>query len=246
MRWTSILAGAVCLFSTSAAAQTLTIAIEDKDFAPYTMVRDGQAEGACAEIAEATLDRMGAKVEYVSVPWSRVLLYVEKQKVDAALCGTISIERDSYSYYPDEALLHYDATLFVAETSDIDSFDLSALAGKTFGAVIGYSYQGAAVELQEQGMIRHDAYDRESLVRLLLAGKIDAVLDSVEPMQRVTARLDVSDQIRPIEPKLRYAPAYLFFSRKPGNEAFAVEFSAALKEFKETPEYWEIQAKFGF
>lgn len=246
MRWTSILAGVVWLVSLSAAAQTVTIAVEDKDFAPYTMVRDGKATGACAEIAEATLERMGAKAEYVSVPWSRVLLYVENQKVDAALCGTSGHNRDTYSHYPDEALLYYDATLFVANGSDIEDLQPATLSGKTFGTIIGYSYQGAGDELERLGMTRQDTYDREGLIRQLLAGKVDAVLDSVEPMQRVSARLNVSDQIRSITPKLRYAPAYLFFSKKPGNEDFAAAFSNALKDFKETPEYWDIQDRFGF
>ena len=232
--------------ATPSQAQTIVIAVEDKDFAPYTMVRDGKAAGACAEFVEGTLDVMGAKAEYVSVPWSRVLLYVENQKVDAALCGTISDDRAAYSHFPEEAVLYYDATLFVRSDSDVQTFRAEDLSGLTFGTIIGYSYQGGAVELEQHGLIRKQAYDRLSLMRQLLNGQVDMVLDSLEPMQRQIDKLGATGQIRVLDPKVRFAPAYLFFSQKPGNEKLAQDFTEALRAFKETPAYWEIQSKYDF
>ena len=238
---------AILALTVGAKAQTIVIAVEDQDFAPYyTVAPDGKAVGACAEIVEGALATMGAKAEYVPVPWSRVLLYVESQRVDAALCGTFSDERDAFSHFPKEEVLYYDATLFVREDSDFQAFDITQLSGRTFGTIIGYSYQGGAKELEANGLIRKDTYDRLGLVRQLLNGQVDAVLDSLEPMQRMVDKIGAGGQVRALDPKVSFAPAYLFFSKKPGNDALAKDFTAALRAFKETPAFGEIQAKYDF
>ena len=228
-----------------ASADVRTIAVEDKDYAPYYVWIDGRPSGPCIDIVSGTFALMGDTVEYLRFPWSRVLRSVEEQKVDAGLCGTRSEERSVYSHYPNEPLLIYDATLFTRADSELQTSAIEVLKGRSFGIVKGYSFGDIEQELESEGMIRLEAASRESLWNQLLIGRIDTALDSILPMVADTIRMGKRGEIRPLYPSLAETPGYLFFSQKPGNDALAKKFSQVLKEFKRTPEYLELKARYG-
>jgi polar amino acid transport system substrate-binding protein len=235
----------VLLSMQPAQAETITVAVEDKDWTPYYVWEEGEPRGPCSEIAAGAIRHMGAEVEFVRVPWVRVLLSVERQTVDAGLCGTKNDERAAYSHYPEESLLSYDATLFVHADSPLESSDVSGLKGKTFGSVKGYTYGDIDKTLEAQGLVRLEANSREALFKLLIRGRLDMMLDSILPTISDARKLGVETQIRPLEPSLSETPAYLFFSQKPGHDELAKRFSAALKEFKETDAYSTIEQRYG-
>ncbi|MGQ7846408.1 substrate-binding periplasmic protein [Granulosicoccus sp. 3-233] len=226
-------------------ADVRTIAVEDKDYAPYYVWTDGKPTGPCIDIVSGTFALMGDTVEYRRFPWSRVLRSVEEQKVDAGLCGTRSEERAAYSHYPSEHLLIYDATLFVRADSDLQTSASDRLVGRSFGIVTGYSFGDIEQDLEKEGMIRLEATSRESLWNQLLIGRIDTALDSILPMVDDTTRMGRRDEIRALQPSLAETPGYLFFSRKPGNDVLAQDFSRALKTFKSRPEYLELKSRYG-
>ena len=230
----------------SARAEPVTVAIEDKDYAPYYVWVDGEPTGPCVEITRGTFEQMGMEVEFVRSPWSRVLRSVEEQKVDAGLCGTRTDEREAYSHYPDEPLLLYDATLFARADAPFESSDAAQLAGRSFGMVRGYTYAGVDAALEEAGMVRVEAATRESLWKLLQIGRIDTALDSILPMIADTRRMGIAEEIRILQPSLAETPGYLFFSKKPGNDTLAQEFSDALRAYKESAAYEAIMEDFGF
>lgn len=226
-------------------AETITVAIEDKNWAPYYVWVEGTPTGPCPEIAAGAIQHMGFEVKFVRVPWVRVLLSVERQTVDAGLCGTKTSERSAYSHYPEEPLLSYDATLFVRADSPLQTSEIAGLKDKTFGSVKGYTFGDVDGRLEAQGMSRLEANDREALLRLLIRGRLDVVLDSILPTAFDARKLGVHAQIRPLFPSLSETPAYLFFSRRPGHDELAKKFSAALREFKETDAYDTIKARYG-
>jgi polar amino acid transport system substrate-binding protein len=228
-----------------AAAETIVVAIEDKDWNPYYTWVDGQPHGPCVEIAAGAIRQMGAEFEFERYPWVRVLQSVERQKVDAGLCGTRNDERAAYSYYPEEPLLNYDATLFVLTDSPLQNSEISGLVGKSFGMVKGYAYGGVDDRLEAAGMVRIETANRESLLKLLTLGRVDTVLDSILPTVSAARAMSLSDRVRPIFPSLDETPGYLFFSRKPGHDALAKRFSDALKDFKTTEEFAAIRERYG-
>lgn len=221
------------------------IAVEDKDWSPYYIWVDGQARGACPEIAAGAVRQMADEAEFVRYPWARVLQSVELRKVDAGLCGTRTDERAAYSHYPDEALLNYDATLFVRADSGLQSSAMTGLRGKSFALVKGYNFGEVDADLEAGGMIRIETPGRESLMKLLLLGRVDTVLDSRLPFPADARQQGVTDRVRALSPSLAETPGYLFFSRKPGHDALARRFSVALSAFKETPDYRAIKARYG-
>ena len=155
---------------------------------------------------------------------------IRTQKADAALCGLKTDERAAFSYFPDQALLHYDATLFVDDRSTLLSSTPSALAGKRYGVIMGYAYDDVDRMLQAAGLVRTEALDRSSLLTQLITGKVDMILDSRLPTRAEARRLAIEGQIRPLEPSLSRGPAFLSFSKKPGHKDLASRFSDALLE----------------
>lgn len=241
------LAAALLLASQQIAqAESISIAVENKDWVPYYVWKNGTPSGPCPEIAAGAIRHMGFDVNFVGVPWARVLHEVEQQSVDAGLCGTKTPERAAFSHFPEEPLLSYDATLFVRSDSSLKGSDPSTMKGMTFGSINGYNYGGVDVSLEEMGMTRLNANDREALLNHLINGRMDVVLDSILPTMADARRLGIETNIRPLAPSLSETPAYLFFSGREGNKELADRFSKALREFKTTDEYRAILERYGF
>ena len=246
--WASSFTSALLVFLSIqlAHADTITVAVEDKNYVPYYLWVDGKPQGLCVEVAKAAIREMGHEVKFVRVPWVRVLLSVEQKRVDAGLCGTKNAERAAYSYYPEEPLTSFDATLFVRSNSPLQSPNVEGLEGLTFGLIKGYNYGELDKDLERQGLIRLEARDRKALFQMLVKGRIDMILDSILPTFADARRFGVHTQIRPLFPSLSESLGYLFFSQKPGHDEFAKKFSAALREFKQTDEYSTIKERYGF
>ena len=119
------------------------------------------------------------------------------------------------------------------------------MEGLTFGLIKGYNYGDVDKDLENHGLIRLEARDREGLLRLLINRRLDMVLDSTLPTFADARKLGVQAQLRPIFPSLSETPAYLFFSQKPDNDELAIRFSDALKEFKATDAYTSIRERYG-
>lgn len=234
----------VCLASAALAQSVVTVAVEDRDYAPYYTWDNGVLKGPCGDIVSAVFGNMGVEVNFIPAPWVRVIKMVEEQTADAALCATETEERRAYAVFPDEALLSYDATLFVLEGSPLTSSDASTLTEGSFGLVSGYSFAGLDLELEERGLVRLETTSRESLVRVLLAGRVDMVLDSRLPIFADAETYGAAGQIRALEPTLSETPGYLMFSAKDGAGDFAQAFSDELAKFKKTPEFAEIAARY--
>lgn len=236
---------ALLFFASSAIAQTVVkVAVEDRDYAPYYTWENGALNGPCGDIVSAVFDAMGVEVEFVGAPWVRVIKMVEDKTADAALCATETEERRAYAVFPAEHLLSYDATLFVLDGSPLATTDPTTLTDGSFALVGGYSFAGVDQELEERGLVRLETTSRESLVRVLLAGRVDMVLDSRLPIFADAEAFGVADQIRALEPTLSETPAYLMFSAKEGANDVARAFSDALAQFKTTPEFAEIAMRY--
>jgi ABC-type amino acid transport substrate-binding protein len=230
----------------TASAESIAVAIEDKDWKPYYSWVDGKPMGACVEIAAGAIRHMGAGVEWVRMPWARALQAVERKTVDAGLCGTLTEERSAYSIYPDEPLLSFDATLFVRPDSRFQTSDAARVTGQSFGMIKGYNFGDVDKALESRGMIRIEALNRSRLLKMLSIGRVDMILDSILPTFAESRELGYGGQIRALLPSLSETPGYLFFSRKPDHAGLAKRFSSALVRFKSTPAYDAIREKYGF
>ncbi|MEQ8653059.1 MAG: transporter substrate-binding domain-containing protein [Kiloniellales bacterium] len=163
-----------------------------------------------------------------------------------ALCATQTKEREGFSHYPEEELLLFDTTLIVRSDDEAEILEDAIQPGKRFGIIKGYSFGGADDLLEAAGMSRIETPNRDALLKLLVLGRVDSVLDSTLPILYDAERLDLDGEVRPLYPPLASTPTYLLFSQAPGNEELSQQFSEALKAFKLTPTYSEIREVYGF
>lgn len=231
--------------SQTGAQETVSVAVEDKDYFPYYYWSDDGLEEPCGDITTAVFAAMGYVVVFESAPWTRAIRMVEEGTIDAALCATETVERNAFARFPDEPLLSYDVTLFVQADSPLQFSSLGGLFGLSFGVVAGYSFGGDDDMLEAGGMIRQETSSRESLVQVLLAGRVDAILDSRLPIMADAERLGAEGELRALRPSLSETPAYLMFSDKDGAEDLVHAFSEELISFKKTLAYREIADRYG-
>ena len=238
MRWLglAVSALAVVVSLSPARAETTVIAVEDKDWSPCCTWVKGEPRDRCFEIAEGAFRHNGAEVEFVFYPRARVIQSVELRKVGSGFCGTRTDERAAYSQVPYEALLDYDATLFVRAEADLQRPVIEELRGKNFALVHGHNFGEADEDIEAVGMIRTETPCRESLVKLLLIGRVDTSLDCILPLLADARRLEISSQIRVLLPSLAETLGFLSFGKTPGHDALAKRFFATLNAFTETPE----------
>ncbi len=237
---------AVQVDSARAEGESIAIAVEDKDWSPYYLWRDGELEGACAEVAAGAIRYMGFEPRFERYPWVRILLLLKRQDIEAALCATRTEEREAFSHYPKEELLFFDTTLIVRSDSAFEDLESAIQAGQRFGIIKGYSFGGADDFLEDAGMTRVEVPNRDALLKLLMRGRVDAVLDSSLPILYDAQRLDLEGEFRALYPPLATTPTYLMFSQAPGNAELTQRFSDALQAYKLTPDYAAIRKKYGF
>ncbi len=212
---------------------------------PYAIEGEGNIRGTDVEITKAVFQQLGIAVEIKFYPWARSLLMVENQEADAILDASITPEREEFLYFPEEPVSEGITVFFIQKGRFIPFTTLEDLNELTAGALIGYSY---CDEIDNAlFMVNPELVSSlETSFRMLLANRLDFLIE-VDSVGYFTAKqMGILDQID-IIPNATYCQGgnYLAFSKKPGNDELASQFSRALLEFKMTNEYKNILNTYG-
>ncbi len=199
-------------------------------FPPYNYEKDGKPYGIQYELVAATLKKMNRSFQIKFVPWKRALLNA-KNKVSDAIPGVLkSDDREQWLIFPEEPIMITKVVIFYRKEEDFQYKDLSSLAGKRVGTVKGYHY-GKDFD-QSTLFIRDEVSSLKQNFQKLLAGRIDLVA-SFRPVGLHTLyKLDLSDKFSYSPTPVHQAEMYMAFTKKPGNDLLAAEFSRVLKEIK--------------
>ena len=69
------------------------------DFAPNYFLQDGHWVGLDVELAEAVVKEAGLEVEFMELPWSRALAYMQTGEVDLMANLSRSADREAFIYF---------------------------------------------------------------------------------------------------------------------------------------------------
>ena len=224
---------------------TLTILTEL--WPPYVMRDDnGELVGADLDLARAVLLQMGYRTEVKVLPWKRVLQQAHLKQGDAVLDVFYVKDRQEWLHYPEEPLSRSGEVLFYAADRPVKFEQLSDLKGLRIGVQADYAYSPDF--LADKGVIRVAMTGDGKMVKqlhLMMAGRLDGVVLNERVGRYLLRTQGLQDQVAYAAPLLTEDNRnFLGFTHKPGHDQLAIQFSSALKAFKQTPAYQQLLARY--
>ncbi len=211
---------------------------------PYGYLEDGKAKGFELDIFASVMKRMKMGVVFEERPWKRCLYMVRRGKADLLISIIKTKKREAFLCFPREYISISETALFTTAGRQID-FDgsLESLKGYTIGVTSAFSYgdafDGADFLIKDEN-IRPDA-----IVKKLLMERTELGIGNIAVISLIARKKKSLHRIRFLKPLIHSRKLYVGFSAAKGHEQLAEAFSAALHDFKTTPEYPAILKSYG-
>ena len=232
----------------TALAQTRLSVAGDVAFPPYSYLVAGNAAGIDVDILAELSRRTGVEFDIQLAPFKRVIETVRDGRVDAGMAVLRSAEREGFAIFT--GVLHNSTyALFVPAGSTLAFDGLDSLRGRHIGKVRGFFVSEAFDAEVAAGQIRiTEAATAEQSLRMLVAGRIDAISGQAVVTRYVARELGLADRIqvlpRPLAPD---RPTYLVLSRSsplPDKEALAQRLRLALEAMHRDGTVQRIEARY--
>ncbi|WP_158253608.1 substrate-binding periplasmic protein [Chromobacterium alticapitis] len=207
---------------------------------PYHYLgRDGQPAGYSVELLNQAAARLGCRVAYRQMPWSRALQDLRLGKVDAAMQALKTREREAYACY----VPGYSISLVqlwvrrdhLAQWPVERLEDLGRLGLVRLGVTRGDSY-GESVDgwlRKPPPTVRVDTGETlENGLRKLQLGRIDLLLATLDTVPNELARLPQQPAIAALSPVWRVGGAFYVFSKRSVSPGLCQAFADALRDMK--------------
>jgi polar amino acid transport system substrate-binding protein len=214
---------------------------------------DAQRPGLTVELLRLVERRVGVRFDFVRVPWARSMYLLETNQVDGVFHGSWVAERERFASYPmkdgrpdaTRSIFTQSYHLYARKGAHVAWNGDQLAVGGPVGTTRGYS---VARWLQERGVRVEEENDLPSSLRKVLAGRLEAYAELENMAAAVIARHgdEMRDLVK-LEPALRTVPYYLmlskgFVKREP---ALAERIWSAIGEARRSPEYRELERKYG-
>lgn len=201
-----LLGGFICLLGAAALfpagkAQADTIRLRADYWCPYNCAPNDARPGYMIELATLALAPLGHHVEYAFTPWDRALEEVAEGSIDAVV-GATPLEADGL-VLSDPLGLDNDC-FFVRQESTWRYRDIASLNDVLLGVVSGYTHDEGPIDSYieanhgEGGTVTatRDDEGAEKNVKLLLNGRLDAILDSEAVIRFVAKQAGSGEAIK--------------------------------------------------
>jgi polar amino acid transport system substrate-binding protein len=161
-----------CVSVNLSAADDSDFSIAGAELAPHS----GQAlpqKGWVPQVINEALKSSGYRVDFQFLPFNRALVSVRKGQIDAMSPLYISELRKTFLYYS-EPLVISKTSLFYTKEKPVNYRNISDLSGLKIAIMRGASVNPEFDKYQD--MIRIEVTSYEQLVRMLLLGRVDALV----------------------------------------------------------------------
>jgi len=190
--------------------------------------------GVLWEISRDVLENMGYEVKLDFVPWKRAQRLVLSNERDGIIGIGVTDQRETLYRFPVEALLVSETAVCTTKEQAFQYEDLDSLKGMKVGVSPGYTY---STEIKTATHFEKvDMPSIDSGLKMLMLGRIDAMLANRIVIGIQAERLGFSDRIKASEKPVSGGPVYLAFSPETSAE-FLTAFSDALKHYKNSEDY---------
>ena len=178
------------------------------DWPPYSVMKDGEAEGITVETLREAADRAGFAATFRELPWKRCLQMVEAGQVDAVMDAA---ERDEYLQGEASSTV-YTNTFWVRADDPSKTFNSSILQGKSVGLVAGYRYGDELDEILSQpGVQKEYSKDDSTNIRKLSFKRVDVIISDFASTQYFAKENGLS--LRALMPSHSFDRLYQSFNK---------------------------------
>jgi len=210
---------------------------------PTAYFVNDEPTGVLVDVVREAFSRAGYSVTIKLEPWARCI----EDARDGIADGIFSIfdtpERRTFLSYTSQPIITQTVSFFVQKNSPI-SFDgnFATLSSRTLGVINQTSYGPRFDEALKNGTFRKVDYanSAESIVKILLAGRVEVIPSYRHVVLNTAKFLGVQDQIRELTPEVESIPSYLAFSRKQDYRSVMADYEKALKSMRQDGSYDRI------
>ncbi len=152
-------------------------------FCPFNCEPDTAQPGYAVEILQEIFAPHGIEIDYKTMPWVRTLREAANGNIDGAL-GTSEGEEPSLILHT-EPLGKPSLALVVREGDNFQYDGITSLFNRRLGAIAGYHYDSGAIDdyiatnarNQDRVHLLRGEEVSKNLIRLLLAGRVDTLIE---------------------------------------------------------------------
>lgn len=227
----------VVLSSLSFSAKKLYVGT-NAEFKPYEYLEGDKIVGFDVDLMENLGKKMGYQIEWVNMNFDGLLSALQLKKIDAVIAGMAATdERKKAAAFSIPYMFFKAGHLVIVNEKDTTITSKKDLKGKTTGVQMGSIQEGFAKELGAEPKF----YSTFTAALMdLQNGKVDSVIvadlvgkEYLKTMNRIKS-VDVIEDTKP--------GASIAFRKS--DAKMAEDFSKAIVEFKESPEYEKMVEKY--
>ncbi|QJB56074.1 transporter substrate-binding domain-containing protein [Pseudodesulfovibrio sp. zrk46] len=226
--------------------------VSNRDFAPYSMIIEGQPAGIDVEVMNEAAKRAGITYDLELLPFEEMITMVKKGTCDGAYALFHSPERERMAMFMDAVPVHYsDYVLFTKNGSDLVFTGYGDLKGRVIGRVEGTDLGKEFNEALAAKTFQVKEYpDLATGLRGLLTGEIDAYAGNIDVTYHSLKRMGMTSSIVYLPKKvLSLKPSYFIMSRTsdfPEKELLIQKLERALDQMRKDGTYNKIARRYLF
>ena len=158
----------------------LKIAYSASHSEPYSFTDNGQiSAGIIKDLMDALAEQLGTKAEYLLLPRKRIPQYILQGKADIKVIANPAWEPQPDKFLWSVPLFTETQILVLPDTSaPSKEVHLDNLPGDRIGTILGYSYPILGAYFREGRLQRVDSRELELSFKMLMAGRLDALVSS--------------------------------------------------------------------
>lgn len=220
--WLILCATVLVVWSATVYAQALKREILQigtvENVAPYIWRNKGQLVGLDVDVVKEAAKRAGFDIEFVSLPWNRLMLSLEHGLIDGAMPFFYRNERAVFGYYTNVPLRVAQFHVFVSrENSDLTRFDsFHVFRQQRLGKVRGLTIRSDFVSQIERNQIELVSLGTaDQALKLLIHDRLSGVVHDTMAVQYLIYKEGLGDQVRMLSSPVNNGEGvFLVFSRK--------------------------------
>ncbi|MBU2510354.1 transporter substrate-binding domain-containing protein [bacterium] len=244
---TGLVISLILTLMASCPLEARTIKIGTDRWPPHEDIFNQEAPGFCTEVTRAVFKTMNVEISITQYPWARAVNLVFSGMNDALFCALHSEERESFCFFPEEALTSLKYLLFInKERSDELVFNTyDDLVGKRIGLVRAFAYPKEFMDFVKENSFVQEVESDDMNFKKLITRRIEYTIADYANGALLIKKLELQGRIIPLfDNVIHEAKLYLIFSKKTVEPGFVDRFSKSLAEYKKGDEYWQIRRKY--